>query len=59
MKGARRLLPVSRLLIPPWDLAVILEGLKSPLFKLLLGIDLKFLSLKAVLLQSGFGKVCQ
>ena len=26
MKGARRLLHVSRPLVPPWDLAVVLEG---------------------------------
>ena len=29
MKGVRRLLPVSRPLVPPWDLAVVLEGLKA------------------------------
>ncbi|KAK5900671.1 hypothetical protein CgunFtcFv8_025613 [Champsocephalus gunnari] len=28
MKGARRLLPVSRSLVPLWDLAVVLNGLK-------------------------------
>ncbi|XP_041860863.1 uncharacterized protein LOC121652254 [Melanotaenia boesemani] len=50
MKGARRLLPVSRPLVPPWDLAVVLEGLKGPPFEPLEGADLKHVSLKAVLL---------
>ncbi|XP_059199216.1 uncharacterized protein LOC131979287 [Centropristis striata] len=50
MKGARRLLPVSRPLVPPWDLAVVLEGLRGPPFEPLEGADLKHVSLKAVLL---------
>ncbi|XP_029937836.1 uncharacterized protein LOC115380768 [Myripristis murdjan] len=50
MKGARRLLPVSRPLVPPWDLAVVLEGLKGPPFEPLEEADLKHLSLKTVLL---------
>ncbi|XP_038139793.1 uncharacterized protein LOC119782750, partial [Cyprinodon tularosa] len=50
MKGARRLLPVSRPLLPPWDLSVVLEGLKGPPFEPLLGSSLKHLSLKTVLL---------
>ena len=50
MKGARRLLPVSRPLVPPWDLAVVLEGLKGPPFEPLEGADLKHVSLKTVLL---------
>ncbi len=50
MRGARRLLPVSRPLMPPWDLAVVLEGLKGPPFEPLLGASLKHLSLKTVLL---------
>ncbi|KAK0146249.1 hypothetical protein N1851_014446 [Merluccius polli] len=50
MKGARRLLPVSRPLVPPWDLAVVLEGLKGPPFEPLVGADLKHVSLKTVLL---------
>ena len=50
MKGARRLLPVSRSLVPPWDLAVVLEGLKGPPFEPLEGADLRHVSLKPVLL---------
>ena len=50
MKGARRLLPMSRPLVPPWDLAVVLKGLKGPPFELLEGADLKHVSLKTVLL---------
>ena len=41
MKGARRLLPVSRPLVPPWDLAVVLEGLKGPPFEPLEGLWLR------------------
>lgn len=44
------LIPVSRPLVPSWDLAVVLEGLKGPPFEPLQGTNLKFLSLKAVLL---------
>lgn len=33
MKGVHRLLPMSRPLVPPWDLAVVLYGLKGPLFE--------------------------
>lgn len=50
MKGARRPLPVSRSLVPPWDMAVVLEGLKGPPVEPLQGANLKFVSLKAVLL---------
>lgn len=41
---------MSRLLVPPWDLAVVLEGLKSAAFEPLQGADLKLVSLKTVLL---------
>ena len=41
---------MSRPLVPPWDLAVVLEGHKDPLFELLEGTDLKRVSLKTVLL---------
>lgn len=50
MKGACRLLPVSRPLVPPCDLAVVLEELKGPLFQPLQGEDLKHESLRTVLL---------
>lgn len=50
MKGTHKLLPVSRLLITQWNLNVLLEGHKGPLFELLQGTDLKFVSLKTVLL---------
>lgn len=54
MKGARRLLALARLaslwLVPPWDQAVVLEGLKGPPFEPLQGADLKFVSLKTMLL---------
>lgn len=49
MKGACRLLPVSRPLVPPCDLAVVLEELKGPLFQPLQGEDLKHESLRTVL----------
>ena len=41
---------MSRPLVPPWDLAVALEGLKGPPFEPLEGADLKIVSLKTVLL---------
>lgn len=44
------LLPVSRLLVPPWVLAVVLGGLKGPPFEPLQGAVLKLVSLKTVLL---------
>lgn len=50
MKGTLRLLPISRSLVPPRDLAVVLEGLRSRPSEPLQGEDLKFVSLKAVLL---------
>ena len=50
MKGARRLLPVSRPLVPPWDLAVVLDGLKGLPLEPLEETELKHLSLKTVLL---------
>lgn len=50
VKGARRLLLVPRSLVHLWDLTVVLEGLKSPQFELVEGADLKFVSLKTVLL---------
>ncbi|XP_034065716.1 uncharacterized protein LOC117542252, partial [Gymnodraco acuticeps] len=50
MKGARRLLPVSRSLVPLWDLAVVLDGLTRPPFEPLEEADMKHLSLKTVLL---------
>lgn len=37
-------------LVPPWDQAVVLEGLKGPPFEPLQGADLKFVSLKTMLL---------
>lgn len=45
MKGARRLLPVSRPIVRPWDLSVVLKGLEGPPFEPLDRVDLKHLSL--------------
>ncbi|XP_029968087.1 uncharacterized protein LOC115403361 [Salarias fasciatus] len=50
MKGARRLLPVCRPLAPPWDLAVVLNGLSRAPFEPLEEVSLKHLSLKTALL---------
>lgn len=50
MKGVCRRPPVSRSLLPPWDLVVVLEGLKDPPYEQLPGTYLKFVSLEAVLL---------
>lgn len=50
MKGMHKLLSVSRSLVAQWNLIVLLEGHKGPLFEPLQGTDLKFVSLKTVLL---------
>lgn len=50
MKGARRLLPVRKSLVPPWDLAVVLDALCLPPFEPLESVDLKHLSLKTAML---------
>ncbi|KAL6479143.1 hypothetical protein MHYP_G00125760 [Metynnis hypsauchen] len=50
MKGAHRKRPVSRPLVPPWDLSLVLDALCCHPFEPLEGVGLKFLSLKTVLL---------
>ncbi|KAL6486837.1 hypothetical protein MHYP_G00034630 [Metynnis hypsauchen] len=50
MKGARHKWPVSRLLVPPWDLSLVLDAPCCHPFEPLEGVELKFLSLKTVLL---------
>ncbi|XP_053296886.1 uncharacterized protein LOC128456655 [Pleuronectes platessa] len=50
MKGARRLLPVSKTMSPSWDLTVVLGALSSHPFEPLDNVDMKTLSLKVALL---------
>ena len=50
MKGARRLHPVTKPLVPSWDLVLVLESLSQPPFEPLEGVDMKFVSLKTALL---------
>ena len=50
MKGARRKLPVSRPLVPLWDLSVVLDALSHHPFEPLETVEMKFVSLKVVLL---------
>ena len=50
MKGARRLLPVSRSLFPKWDLVLVLDSLSRPPFEPLETVERKFLTFKTVLL---------
>ena len=50
MKGARRLLPVSRSLFPKWDLVLVLDSLSRPPFEPLETVELKLLTFKTVLL---------
>ncbi len=50
MKGACRIRPVSRQMVPLWDLSIVLEALSQHPFEPLEGIGLKFLTLKTVLL---------
>ena len=50
MKGANHLRPVSKSLVPSWDLALVLDSLSRPPFEPLEGLELKLLSLKTALL---------
>ncbi len=50
MNGVRRKLPVSRPMVPLWDLAVVLDALSQHPFEPLEMVGLKFLSLKKALL---------
>ena len=50
MKGVARLRPVSRSLVPSWDLTIVLDSLAKAPFEPLEAVDLKFLSLKTALL---------
>ncbi|XP_030199953.1 uncharacterized protein LOC115533546 [Gadus morhua] len=50
MKGARRKLPVSRPLVPLWDLSVVLDAPSHHPFEPLETVGMKFVSLKLVLL---------
>ena len=50
MKGVRRKRPVSRPLVPLWDLSGVLEALTQHPFEPLGVVELKFLSLKTALL---------
>ncbi|KAK7905173.1 hypothetical protein WMY93_017780 [Mugilogobius chulae] len=50
MKGARRLRPVSKSLVAPWDLTTVLNALSHPPFEPLHQVDLKWLSIKTALL---------
>ena len=50
MKGARRKLPVSRPLVPLWDLSVVMDALSHHPFEPLETVGMKFVSLKVVLL---------
>ncbi|XP_073687910.1 uncharacterized protein [Garra rufa] len=50
MKGVRRLRPVSKRLVPSWDLSMVLNALTQTPFEPLESVHIKFLSLKTVLL---------
>ena len=50
MKGARRERPVVQSLVPPWDLALVLDSLSRPPFEPLEEVSMKILSLKTALL---------
>lgn len=50
MRGARRLHPVSKPLVPPWDLSVVLNALSKAPFEPIDKIALKLLALKTALL---------
>ncbi|XP_034530069.1 uncharacterized protein LOC117805448 [Notolabrus celidotus] len=50
MKGARRKLPVSRLLVPLWDLSVVLDALSRHPFEPMGAVEMKFVPLKTALI---------
>ena len=50
MAGVRRACPVSRSLVPSWDLTLVLDALSRGPFEPLGTVDLKFLTLKTALL---------
>ena len=50
MKGVMHLRPVTRSLVPSWDLTLVLDALTKDPFEPLETVDLKFLSLKTALL---------
>lgn len=50
MKGARRKLPVSRPLVPLWELSVVLDALSHHPFEPMEVAEIKFVSLKTALL---------
>lgn len=57
-EGARRLIPISRPLVPLWNLGVVLEGLKGPPLEPLEGADRKHMSLEDVLLLTSASVKC-
>ncbi len=52
LRGARRLNPLRPHLVPSWDLPSVLTALKEEPFKPLQSVELKFLSLKTMLLTA-------
>ncbi len=52
LKGARRMNPSRPPLVPSWDLSIVLAGLQRGPFEPLDSVELKFLSLKTVLLTA-------
>lgn len=50
MKGVKRLRPVSKCLVPSWDLAMVLNALTRAPFEPLENVHIKLLSLKTILL---------
>ena len=50
MKGASRSHQVSRPLVPPWDLTLVLDALTQAPFEPLEAVDIKYLTLKTALL---------
>ncbi len=52
LRGARRLNPPRPPSLPSWDLALVLRALQIALFEPLLSVELKFLSMKTLLLTA-------
>lgn len=50
LRGARRMRPPPRQIVPPWDLQTVLDGLEGPPFEPLDSAEIRFLSFKTVVL---------
>lgn len=50
MKGVQHIPPVSKPLVPSWDLFIVLDVISQQLFELLKSVKMKYISFKTALL---------